>query len=139
LLPCAVDRVALGVQEVLHQQDQLDLATLIRPVPRARLGRREKAELALPVAEDVRLEIRERTDLADGEKLLDRLAARRHQSCSPRRSRDIRERSALPGDAPSKRIPCTAAMIGISTPRAWASACALCAVGTPSATVSRPS
>ena len=71
-LPGAVDGELLGVQQVLHQHDQLDLAALVDPVARAVLGRVEEAELALPVAEHVGLEVRERADLADGIKLLDR-------------------------------------------------------------------
>src|SRR5213592_3100218 len=71
LLTRALDRVLLRVQEVLHEHDQLDFAPLVDPVPGAVLRRIEEPELALPVAQHMRLEIRELADLADREELLD--------------------------------------------------------------------
>src|SRR5689334_1249074 len=56
LLPGAFDGVLLRVQQVLHEHDQLDLATLIDPVARTVLGGVQEAELALPVPQDVRLQ-----------------------------------------------------------------------------------
>src|SRR2546427_10542045 len=50
LLACALDRVLLRVQQVLHQHDQLDLAPLIHAVARAVLCGVQEPELALPVA-----------------------------------------------------------------------------------------
>src|SRR2546426_9230609 len=63
LLARALDRVLLGVQQVLDQHDQLDLAPLIHAVARAVLRRVQEPELTLPVAQDVRLEVRQLADL----------------------------------------------------------------------------
>src|SRR5256884_2283613 len=71
LLTRALDRVFLGVQQVLHQHDQLDLASLVHPVSRAVFRGVQEAELALPVAEHVRLQIGELAYLADREEFLD--------------------------------------------------------------------
>src|SRR5207302_4761635 len=38
LLTGPFDRVFLGVEQVLHEHDQLDLASLVYPVPRAVFG-----------------------------------------------------------------------------------------------------
>src|SRR5438876_1343034 len=57
LLARAFDRVFLGVQQVLHEHDQLDLAPLVHAIARAVFGRIEEAELALPVAQHVRLQV----------------------------------------------------------------------------------
>src|ERR671931_2413411 len=73
LLACAFDRVFLGIEQVLHEHDQLDLATLVHAIARAIFCGIEKAELALPVAQHVRLQIGELADLTDGEELLDPL------------------------------------------------------------------
>src|ERR1051325_2276193 len=86
-LACALDRVLLGVEQMLHQQNQLDLLALINAIPGSILRRIEKPELAFPVAQHVRLEIGDLTDLADGEVFLDWF--RTHVSCSARSSRDI--------------------------------------------------
>src|SRR2546422_2252682 len=71
LLTRPFDRVFLGIQQVLHQHDQLDLAPLIHPVPRAVFRGVQEAELALPIAQHVRLQIGVLADLADREALLD--------------------------------------------------------------------
>src|SRR5436190_7113603 len=76
LLARAFDRVFLGVQQVLHQHDQLDLAPLVHAIPRAVLGGIQEAELTLPVAQHVRLQVRELADLADREELLNGLSRR---------------------------------------------------------------
>src|SRR5262245_23655738 len=73
LLARAFDRVFLRVQEVLDEHDQLDLASLVDAIARAVLGGIEKAKLALPVTQDVRLEIGELANLTYREELLDRL------------------------------------------------------------------
>src|SRR3989441_99218 len=73
LLARPLDRVFLRVQEVLHQHDQLDLASLVHPVARPVLGRVEEAELTLPVPQHVGLQVGELADLADREELLDRI------------------------------------------------------------------
>ena len=99
LLPRALDGVLLGVQQVLHQQDQLDFAALVDPVARAVLGRVEEAELALPVPQHVRLEVGELADLADGIKLLDRPGGG-HRHCSALSSRSISSGTASRGRLP---------------------------------------
>src|SRR5437879_11945669 len=70
LLTRPFDRVFLGVQQVLHQHDQLDLASLVHPVSRAVFRGVQEAELALPVAEHVRLQIGELAYLADREEFM---------------------------------------------------------------------
>src|SRR5574342_508220 len=40
--PGTLDRVLLGVEQMLHQHDQLDLAPLVHAIPRAVLGRSEE-------------------------------------------------------------------------------------------------
>src|SRR3989454_12463103 len=65
LLARAFDRVLLRVEEMLHEHDQLDLAPLVHAVARAVLGWIEEPELALPIAQDVGLQIGELADLAD--------------------------------------------------------------------------
>src|SRR6266545_2628776 len=72
-LACPFDRVFLRIQQVLHEHDQLDLAPLVYAVPRAVLGGIQEAELTLPIAQDVRLQVGELADLADREELLDGL------------------------------------------------------------------
>ena len=90
LLPRAFDRVLLVVQQVLHEHDELDLAALIDAIARAILRRAQKAELALPVAQHVRLETGELADLADREEFLNRDRDDwAHRSCSDRSSRAI--------------------------------------------------
>src|SRR5207247_7981952 len=46
----AFDRVFLGVQQVLHQHDQLDLASLVHTIAGAVFRGVQEPELALPVA-----------------------------------------------------------------------------------------
>src|SRR4051812_30663539 len=111
----ALDGVLLGVQEVLHKEDELDLATLIHSITRPILRRVEKAELAFPVAEHVRLQVGELADLADAEEFLDRLCST-HASCSDRSSRAISSATAVCAEWPSNRMRCTISTIGISTP-----------------------
>src|SRR3982074_1942142 len=67
LLARALDRVFLGVQEMLHQHDELDLAPLVHAIARAVLGGIEEAELTLPIAQHVRLQVGELADLTDRE------------------------------------------------------------------------
>src|SRR6185312_267800 len=101
-LACAVDRVLLRIEEVLHEHDQLDFAALVHAVARAILGRAQEPELALPVAQHVRLEAGQLAHFADGEELLHRVAGLAvrgmvrgtrglwaHGSTSARSSRDI--------------------------------------------------
>ena len=87
------EALALGADTVITldadgQHDQLDLAALVDAIAGAVLRRIEEPELALPVAQDVRLEIGECADLSDGKEFLDRLVGG-HQSCSGRSSRAI--------------------------------------------------
>src|SRR5689334_1733599 len=89
LLPRSVDRVLLGVEQMLNEQDQLDLFTLIDAIAGAILGRIEKAKLALPIAQDVRFEPGELAHLADREEFLNRIGCTAHASCSARSSRAI--------------------------------------------------
>src|SRR6267143_6449569 len=72
----ALDRVFLRVQQVFHEHDQLDLAPLVHAIARAILGGIEKAELTLPVAQHVRLQVGKLADLPDREELLNRLSRR---------------------------------------------------------------
>ena len=72
LLAGAFDGVLLGVEQVLDEHDQLDFAALVDPVARAVLGRVEEPELAFPVPQHMRLQVRQRAHLADGEELLGR-------------------------------------------------------------------
>src|SRR5260221_9185287 len=93
LLARAFDRVFLGVQEVLHEHDQLDLAPLVHAIPRAVFGGIEEPELALPVPQHMRLQIGELAYLADREELLDglrrRAAAHRVSAFSSRSIRSL--------------------------------------------------
>src|SRR2546429_9140254 len=115
LLAGALDGVLLRVEQVLDQHDQLDLAPLVHAVAGAILGGVEEAELALPVAQHVRLEIGELAHLADRKELLDGLR-RAHRHCSALRSRSIRSATALLGDLPWNSTAATSPAIGRSTP-----------------------
>src|SRR5512145_634505 len=95
----------------------------------------QEAELTLPIAQYVRLEVRELADLAYRVELLDRFDS--HSSRSGRRSRDMRAVIAARGSHPSKRTRATPWTIGISIPSFFARSQALSVVTTPSATVSR--
>src|SRR5690242_15039021 len=77
LLARAFDRVFLGVQQMLDEHDQLDLAPLIHTISGAVLGRIQETELTLPVAQHVRLQVGELADLTDGKELLDGLGGGR--------------------------------------------------------------
>src|SRR4051812_25642133 len=137
LLPGAIDCVLLRVEKLLHQHDQLDLPPLVHTISRAILGRVQKLELTLPIPQDVRLEIRECAHISDGKELLHRFL-RFHSSTSERSSLVMSADIPLRADWPSKSTRFTASIIGISTPARTASSRALCAVTTPSATVSVP-
>src|SRR5690349_18610043 len=110
LLARPLDRVFLRVQEMLHEHDQLDFAPLVHAVPRAVLGGVQESELALPVPQDVGLQIGELADLADGEEFLDRIG-RAHRPpapppppppphCSGLSSRSMRSATAWRGGLP---------------------------------------
>src|SRR5438309_10124357 len=73
LLASALDGVLFRVEQVLDQHDQLDLAPLVHAVAGAVLGGVQKAELAFPVAQHVRLQIGELAHLADRKEFLDGL------------------------------------------------------------------
>src|SRR5438445_12785633 len=137
LLACPLDRVLLGVQQVLDEHDQLELTPLVHAVAGAVLGGVQEAELAFPVAQHVRLQVRELADLADGEELLHGMGSA-HRHCSALRSRSIRSAMASRGALPSNRIAATSREIGSSTSWRSASATAARAVRTPSATLWRP-
>src|SRR5881296_373793 len=137
LLARALDRVLLGVQQVLDQHDQLDLAPLIHAVARAVLRRVQEPELTLPVAQDVRLEVRQLADLADREEFLHRIGCA-HRQCSAFSSRSMRSATACRGDLPWNRTAATSRAMGSSTPWRSPSATADRAVLTPSATDERP-
>src|SRR5438046_5873359 len=102
LLARPLDRVFLGVEQMLHQHDQLDLAPLIHPVAGPVLGGVQEAELALPVAQHVRLQVGELTHLADREELLNGMRDA-HRQCSGLSSRSIRSATAWLGDLRLKR------------------------------------
>src|SRR5882762_5654172 len=116
----ALDRVFLRVQQMFHEHDQLDLAPLVHAIPRAILGRIEKTELALPVAQHVRLQVGELADLADREELLDGLgrcaAHRPPPSPSAFSSRSIRSLTAWRGGLLWNSTFATSRAIGSSTP-----------------------
>src|SRR2546421_13010160 len=137
LLASALDGVLLGVQQVLDQHDQLDLAPLVHTVAGAVLGGVEEAKLAFPVAQHMRLQIRELAHLADREELLDGMR-RAHRHCSALRSRSIRSATAFPGALPWNRTWATSRAIGSSPPGRSASVTAERAVFTPSTTLARP-
>src|SRR5213596_1696745 len=143
LLTRALDRVFLGVQQVLHQHDQLDLASLVHPVSRAVFRGVQEAELALPVAEHVRLQIGELADLADREEFLDGVRDAHRPPppplhCSAFSSRSIRSATACRGGLPPNNTSATCPAIGSSTPCRAPSVTAARAVFTPSATEARP-
>src|SRR5437773_1770622 len=100
LLARPLDRVFLGVQQMLHQHDQLDLAPLIHPVAGPVLGGVQEAELALPVPQHVRLQVGELTHLADREELLNGMGDA-HRQCSGLSSRST---SSAPSATPNRVI-----------------------------------
>src|SRR5437879_6857349 len=136
-LASALDGVLLGIEQMLDQHDQLDLAPLVHPVAGAVLGGIQEAELAFPIAQHVGLEIGKLAHFADREELLDGLR-RAHRHCSALRSRSIRSATALPADFPWNSTSATSRAIGSSTPWRCASVTAERAVFTPSATLARP-
>src|SRR6266849_1274833 len=137
LLARPLNRVFLRVQQVLHQHDQLDLAPLVHPVARPVLGGVQKAELALPVSQHMRLQVGQLTNLADREELLNGMRGAQRQ-CSGLSSRSIRSATAWLGDFRWNRTSATSRAIGSSTPCRSASVTAERAVFTPSATEARP-
>src|SRR5262245_30076108 len=117
-LTCAFDGVLLVVQQVLHEHDQLHLATLIDAIAGAVLRWTQKAELAFPIPQHVWLQSGEVTDFADGEELLDWLGLRGrwgHRSCSDRSSRVIISLTAARAACPSNRMRLAISTMGIST------------------------
>src|SRR2546425_10309431 len=126
---------------MLHQHDQLNLATLVHPVAGPVLGGVQEAELALPVPQHVRFQIGELTHFADREELLDRVGGAHGAPpphCSGLSSRSIRSVTACSGGLPSNRTAATSRAIGSSTSCCSASPTADRAVVTPSATDDRP-
>src|SRR5712664_1212899 len=139
LLARAFDRVFLGVQQVLDEHDQLDLAPLVHAIARAVLGGIGEAELALPVAQYVRLQVGELADFADREELLNwlgrRAAAHRPPpSPSALSSRSIRSLTAWRGGLFLNSTLATSRAIGRSTPWRSPKATAVRVVLTPSTT-----
>src|SRR2546425_449108 len=134
LLARAFDRVFLGVQQVLHQHDQLDLATLVHAIARAVLGGIQEAELTLPVAQHVRLQVGELAHLADREELLNGLGGSAAHRLSAFSSRSIRSLTAWRGGLFWNSTFATSRAIGSSTPWRSPSATAVRAVLTPSTT-----
>src|SRR5690606_20134665 len=108
----ALDRVLLLVEEVLHEEDELDLLRAVDPVARAVLRGTEHVELRLPVAEHVRLEAGEVADLSDRvvDLARDRLA---HDHSSGLGSRSRSAVSASSGLLPRCTIPWTSSVMGI--------------------------
>src|SRR5581483_1727313 len=129
-----LDCVLLGVEEVLHQHDELHLARLVHPVARAVLGRVQEAELALPVPEDVRLEVGQRAHLADRVELLHRSRCG-HRHCSALSSRPISSATLSRAGFPRKRTSHTCSVIGSSTPNRAPSAAPAREALAPSATL----
>src|SRR6266550_850097 len=137
LLARPLDRVFLGVEQVLDEHDQLDLAPLVHPVAGTVLGGIQEAELAFPVPQHVRLQVRKLTHFADREELLHRMGSA-HRQCSGLSSRSIRAKTASLGDLWLKRTSATSRAIGNSTPCRSASVTAERAVFTPSTTAASP-
>src|SRR6266404_3434912 len=136
LLARAFDRVLLGVEQVFHEHDQLDLAPLVHTIAGAVLGGIQEPELTLPIAQHVRLQVGELADLADREELLNRLSRRvagAHR-LSAFSSRSIRSLTAWRGGLFSNSTLATSRAIGSSTPWRSPSATAVRAVLTPSTT-----
>src|SRR5256714_4297231 len=140
-LPRAFDRVFLGIEQVLHEHDQLDLAPLIDAIAGAVFGRIEKPELTLPVAQHVRLQVGQLAHLTDREELLHGLDGRAgaHLSlpplhCSAFSSRSIKSAMAWRGGLFWNSTLATSLAIGSSTPCCLPSATAGRAVLTPSTT-----
>jgi len=90
LLARAGDGEALLVEQLLHQQDDVDVALAVEPLLRARLLGRHEAELGLPVAQHVGLHARDATHLADPVVAL----LSRHRPRPPRRPAAAPRRSA---------------------------------------------
>src|SRR2546425_4257753 len=137
LLASALDRVLLRVQQVLHQHDQLDLAPLVHTVAGTVLRGVQEPKLTLPIAQHVRLEVRQLADLADREEFLHWIGSA-HRQCSAFSSRSMRSDTARRGDFPWNRTAATSRAMGSSTPWRSPSATADRAVITPSATDARP-
>src|SRR5467141_3477347 len=139
LLARTFDRVFLGVQQVLHEHDQLDLATLVHAIARAVLGRIQEPELALPVAQHVRLQVGQLANLTDREELLHRLsggaAAHRLSAFS---SRSMRSLTAWRGGLFWNSTLATSRAIGSSTWWRSPKATAVRVVLTPSTTADLP-
>src|SRR5438034_2159684 len=117
----AFDRVFLGVQQVLHQHDQLDLASLVHTIAGAVFRGVQEPELALPVAEHVGLQVGELADLPDGEEFLNGLwdAHRLPPPPPPLPAFSSRSpRSAIPwrGGLPPNNTAAPCAATGSSTP-----------------------
>src|SRR5437868_63414 len=89
LLARAIDRVLLRVEQVLHEQNQLDLLALIDAIARPILRGTEEPKLALPVAKHMCFETSELAHLSNGKKLLHWVGGAAHRSCSARSSRAI--------------------------------------------------
>src|SRR5881397_1039596 len=140
LLARAFDRVFLGVQQVLDEHDQLDLATLVDPITRPVLGGIQEPELALPIAQHVRLQVGQLADLADREELLNWLSRRvaAAHRLSAFSSRSIRSLTAWRGGLFSNSTFATSRAIGSSTPWRSPSATAVRVVLTPSTTAGFP-
>src|SRR2546422_11752109 len=84
-------------------------------VARAVLRGVEEPELTLPVAQHVRLEVRQLADLADREEFLHRIRGA-HRQCSAFSSRSMRSETARRGDFPWNRTAATSRAMGSSTP-----------------------
>ena len=102
LLPRAVDRVLLDVEQMLDEHHQLNFAALVDAIARAILRRVQELELTFPISKDVRLESREVAHFSDREEFLYRLRA--HESPSARSSRRISSLMAVRGGWCSKSI-----------------------------------
>src|SRR2546425_8739971 len=134
LLARPLDRVFLGVEQMLHQHDQLDLAPLIHPVAGPVLGGIQEAELTLPVAQHVRLQVGELAHLADREELLNGLGGSAAHRLSAFNSRSMRSLTAWRGGLFWNSTFATSRAIGSSTPWRSPRATAVRAVLTPSTT-----
>src|ERR1051325_1899992 len=92
LLTRAVDRVLLGVQEVLHEHDQLDLASLVDTISGGVFRGIAEPELTLPLSQPVRLQGGDLAHCANREEFLRGMwganppRAPRRRSCPPHSS-----------------------------------------------------
>src|SRR5207249_9837741 len=106
-------RVHFRVEHMSAEHHQHHHAPLVHALPQPVLGRVQEAELPLPIAQHVRLQVGELADLPNGEELLDRMG-RAHRHCSALSSRSINAVTAWRGDFPWNSTSVTSCAMGSS-------------------------